>query len=75
MQNWTSPNRSLIRGLQQVLKFGGAFLRRERDYQENVLGLPGSNLGGGGDLLNRCERKYQSTGVFFLYRDERSRLL
>lgn len=41
-----------VRGLQQVLKFGGAFLRRERDYQENVLGLPGSNLGGGGDLLN-----------------------
>jgi len=41
-----------INGLQQVLKFGGAFLKRDRDYRENVLGLPGSNLGGGGDLLN-----------------------
>ncbi|MCW3466074.1 TonB-dependent receptor [Chitinophaga nivalis] len=40
-----------IRGLQQVIKIGGAFLRRERDYRENILGLPGSNLGGGGDLL------------------------
>lgn len=41
-----------IRGLQQVFKFGGSFLRRERDYRENVLGLPGSSLGGGGNLLN-----------------------
>ncbi|NML22620.1 TonB-dependent receptor [Pseudoflavitalea sp. G-6-1-2] len=41
-----------FRGLQQVLKFGGAFLKRERNYIENVLGLPGSSLGGGGDLLN-----------------------
>lgn len=41
----------LVRGLQQVIKIGGAFLRRERDYRENILGLPGSNLGGGGDLL------------------------
>ncbi|NSL85897.1 TonB-dependent receptor plug domain-containing protein [Chitinophaga sp. Mgbs1] len=40
-----------VKGLQQVIKIGGAFLRRERDYRENILGLPGSSLGGGGDLL------------------------
>ncbi|RPD39392.1 TonB-dependent receptor domain-containing protein [Chitinophaga barathri] len=43
-------------GEEQVIKIGGNFLRRERDYRENVLGLPGSNLGGGGtDLLNKVK--------------------
>jgi TonB-dependent receptor len=41
----------MFRGLQQVIKIGGALLRRDRDYTENILGLPGSSLGGGGDLL------------------------
>ncbi|WP_316843896.1 TonB-dependent receptor domain-containing protein [Pedobacter psychrodurus] len=39
--------------LDQLLKFGVNYLRRNRDFTENILGLPGSNLGGGGaQLLN-----------------------
>lgn len=42
-----------IRGLDQLLKFGGNYLRRQRDFTENILGIPGSTLGGGGiQLLN-----------------------
>ncbi|MGO4291044.1 carboxypeptidase-like regulatory domain-containing protein [Chitinophaga sp. RAB17] len=41
----------MVGGFQQIIRIGGAFLRRERDYQENILGLPGSSLGGGGNLL------------------------
>jgi hypothetical protein len=40
----------------QLLKFGGNYLRRERDFVENILGVPGSTLGGGGiQLLNNAK--------------------
>eukprot|EP01133_Synstelium_polycarpum_P002883 gene2883-3309_t len=39
--------------LDQLLKFGVNYLKRDRSYTENILGLPGSSLGGGGaQLLN-----------------------
>lgn len=42
--------------LDQLLKFGFNFLRRERDFTENILGIPGSTLGGGGiELLNNAK--------------------
>ncbi|WP_240315167.1 TonB-dependent receptor domain-containing protein [Mucilaginibacter pineti] len=42
--------------LDQLLKFGFNYLKRDRDYTEQVLGLPGSNLGGGGaQLLNNAK--------------------
>jgi len=41
--------------LDQLLKFGFNYLKRDRDYTEQILGLPGSNLGGGGaQLLNNA---------------------
>lgn len=41
--------------LSQLLKFGFNYLKRNRDYTEQILGLPGSNLGGGGaQLLNNA---------------------
>ena len=33
--------------LEQLLKFGANYLKRNRTFTENVLGLPGSTLGGG----------------------------
>lgn len=42
--------------LDQLLKFGFNYLRRERDFTENILGIPGSTLGGGGaQLLNNAK--------------------
>jgi len=42
--------------LEQLLKFGFNYLKRDRDYTEQILGLPGSNLGGGGaQLLNNAK--------------------
>ncbi len=42
--------------LEQLLKFGFNYLKRDRDYNEQILGLPGSNLGGGGaQLLNNAK--------------------
>jgi len=42
--------------LDQLLKFGFNYLKRNRDYSEQILGLPGSNLGGGGaQLLNNAK--------------------
>ncbi|KAA2239808.1 TonB-dependent receptor plug domain-containing protein [Chitinophaga agrisoli] len=33
--------------LEQLFKIGVNYLRRERDFTENILGLPGTSLGGG----------------------------
>lgn len=42
--------------LEQLLKFGFNYLKRDRDFSEQILGLPGSNLGGGGvQLLNNAK--------------------
>lgn len=42
-------------GLDQILKFGGNYLKRDRNYNENILGIPGSVLGGGSsDLLTEA---------------------
>ncbi|TDW97235.1 TonB-dependent receptor domain-containing protein [Dinghuibacter silviterrae] len=42
-----------IHGLNQELKFGGNYLKRDRTFSENILGLPGTNLGGDNGLLNQ----------------------
>lgn len=36
---------------QQTFKFGGNYLKRDRTFSENILGLPGTNLGGGSTTL------------------------
>jgi TonB-dependent receptor len=36
-----------IGGLEQMVKFGGNYLKRDRKFTENILGLPGTSLGGG----------------------------
>ena len=41
-------------GRKQLLKFGYNFLRRSRDFTENVLGLPGSSAGGDQALLAKA---------------------
>lgn len=42
-----------IHGLDELFKIGGAYLKRDRDYSENVLGIPGTNLGGDVGLLQQ----------------------
>lgn len=42
-----------VGGLKQVLKFGYNYLDRDRTFTENILGLPGTNLGGDDGLLNQ----------------------
>ena len=42
-----------VHGLKQVLKFGYNYLERDRTFTENILGLPGTNLGGDDGLLNQ----------------------
>jgi TonB-dependent receptor len=44
-----------ISGRQQLFKAGYNYLRRERDFTENVMGLPGSNLGGDNGQLDRVQ--------------------
>jgi len=40
--------------LQQTFKIGGNYLKRDRQFTENILGLPGTSLGGGNiQLLNQ----------------------
>ncbi|GAA4312399.1 TonB-dependent receptor [Mucilaginibacter gynuensis] len=42
--------------LDQLLKFGVNYLKRDRGFTEQILGLPGSNLGGGGvQLINNVK--------------------
>lgn len=41
-------------GQRQLLKFGYNFLRRKRDFTENVLGLPGTSAGGDPALLTKA---------------------
>ena len=44
-----------VNKLDQLLKFGFNYLRRNRDFSEYILGLPGSTIGGGGaQLLNNA---------------------
>jgi TonB-dependent receptor len=39
---------------QQQLKFGGNYLKRDRSFTENILGIPGTTLGGGNiQLMNQ----------------------
>jgi TonB-dependent receptor len=48
VQNFT------IGKLQQTFKIGGNYLKRDRQFTENILGLPGTSLGGGDiGLLNQ----------------------
>lgn len=43
-------------GLSHLFKFGGNFLRRNRDFNESILGLPGTAYGGGDlRLLNQLK--------------------
>ncbi len=44
-----------VRGNKQVLKFGYNYLRRNRDFSENILGLPGTTIGGDNGLLNKVQ--------------------
>ncbi|OQP51107.1 hypothetical protein A4H97_00145 [Niastella yeongjuensis] len=39
----------------QLLKFGYNFLKRDRDFTENVLGLPGTSAGGNIGLLTKAD--------------------
>lgn len=41
-------------GQKQILKFGYNYLRRNRDFTENVLGLPGTTAGGDPALLTKA---------------------
>jgi TonB-dependent receptor len=41
-----------IGGNKQTIKVGYNYLRRDRTFTENILGLPGTNLGGDNGLLN-----------------------
>jgi TonB-dependent receptor len=41
-------------GQKQILKFGYNYLRRKRDFTENVLGLPGTSAGGDPALLTKA---------------------
>lgn len=40
-------------GLSELFKVGGAYLKRNRDFTENVLGIPGTTIGGDNGLLNQ----------------------
>ena len=42
-----------IHGISESLKFGGNYLKRDRTYTENILGIPGTNLGGDNGILNQ----------------------
>lgn len=43
-----------VKGLTQQLKFGANYLKRDRDFNTHILGLPGTSLGGGNsDLINK----------------------
>ena len=42
-----------VNGQKQVLKFGYNYLERDRTFTENILGLPGTDLGGDNGLLNQ----------------------
>lgn len=42
-------------GQKQLLKFGYNYLKRDRTFTENVLGLPGTAAGGDIDLLNKVQ--------------------
>lgn len=45
-----------VNKLDQLLKVGFNYLKRNRDFSESILGLPGSTLGGGGaQLLNNVK--------------------
>ena len=44
-----------VSGLKQVLKFGYNYLERDRTFTENILGLPGTDLGGDNGLLNQVQ--------------------
>jgi TonB-dependent receptor len=42
-------------GNKQLIKIGYNYLRRDRTFTENILGLPGTNLGGDDGLLNQSK--------------------
>ncbi|MBN9380831.1 MAG: TonB-dependent receptor [Chitinophagaceae bacterium] len=44
----------MVGGQRQLLKFGYNYLRRKRDFTENVLGLPGTSAGGNAGLLTKA---------------------
>ncbi len=45
----------LVAGLKQIIKFGYNYLKRDRDYTETLVGLPGSYLGGADGLLQSAK--------------------
>lgn len=45
----------IVNGNKQLIKVGYNYLRRDRTFTENILGLPGTNLGGDNGLLNQVK--------------------